>query len=62
MFLLFLFSLSGNQAHDQEINGCTTEGATKRPTIPPEYCQDLTPKLSNNFAENRFSEIIMLLT
>lgn len=49
MFFIFLFILylSGNHAGDEEIVDCATDAPPKRPTIRPEYCQDLTPDTCN---------------
>lgn len=49
MLLLFVFFLylAENHARDDDIVDCATEGAIKRPTIPPEHCQDLIPPTCN---------------
>lgn len=42
-FIVFLLYLSENNAQDEEIVDCATGAPPRRPTIPPEFCQDLIP-------------------
>ncbi|VDN54068.1 unnamed protein product [Dracunculus medinensis] len=39
--LILLLSIEFSYSGDETIKECATTGQTPRPTIPPEYCQDV---------------------
>lgn len=41
--LILLLSIEFSSSDEVNINECATTGATPRPTISPEYCQDVDP-------------------